>query len=347
VFWSKRRRQQRPVTPALALKAARSDAFRLANGAFLLACVSGAGAMFWWASTMKQNSRADIKAAVLGVAASLLASAVFAIAQTFLTSHRFVRLVEDSVAGVSRDISSEVVGLLNHQARSYLPMTEYPETSGYDHTFNHDLSTSISQSRTYLFNGLTGKYVGPRLRNSHRLGSVTVIVGDPTSNGSVVAKVYQSDQKKIAPGADLTQFENTLRDDIDLCVAGLFSNRLKHDSIRLVLTALPALDRHEITDQALFISIFTENRREKLLYPQTLAFDPTTIWYQMAKQAARWVSEAPDAKKMEFTASLDAEQLRQRYEQVFGRPLSAVAFDELMRRYADFEKSFAEEAGLQ
>lgn len=307
------------------------------------------GGLFYWASKTSGSSQA----ALVGVASSMLASTLFAWLQLFFTRSAFTDMLQssisDAVEGSSKSIEAvvstrmdKVLSFINRGWGEFIPMAEFPASSEPGDEFNNDFAVELERSGRYVFLGLTGRYVGPRLAAvDRRLNEVTVIIGNPATNEAVKIR-----QEQESPADQRPAIEAKLRAEVDLCLFGLFEHRHRHDRISLYLNPAPDLDRIEILDDCVYLALFSgseQNRR----FPRTLKFSGASFVCRTARRSAARVMASQASVRFDLSPQTGPEELMRFYASHLDRRIDEAEFGSLKANYASFESEFAHAVGLR
>jgi hypothetical protein len=297
---------------------------------FLLSLISSVG-LFISAA----NTSGTVQTFWLGVGTSLLASTVFSSLQVLVTNRANERLLLASVGQAAQDVADSVL----ERNRRYVPLAVYDETKTFNPAFNRDLTADLCNTTKYVFNGLTGRYVGARLLSiNRRINEILVIIGDPSSDDAVRVRI---EHRGADPDFDREGVREQLRRHADLCVIGLFRSRRQHGPIELILTRTPMLDRVEICDHAGYLTLFSAREDRHSVFPQTLRWSPESPMYVTTHREAKRTAESPSNVRLRITPTMGEDELLTFYRDKLGRDLDRDGLEELQERFRQFELEFS------
>jgi hypothetical protein len=285
------------------------------------------------------NSSGTVQTFWLGVGTSLLASTVFSSLQVLVTNRANERLLRASVGQAAQDVADSVL----ENNRRYMPMAVYDETKTFNAAFNRDLTADLCSTGKYVFNGLTGRYIGARLLSiNRRINEVLVIIGDPSSDDAVRVRI---EHRGADPDSDREKVKEQLRNDADLCIVGLFRSRRQHGPIELILTRTPMLDRVEICDRAGYLTLFSAREDRRSVFPQTLRWSPESPVYVTTHREAKRTAESPTNVRLRITPTMGEDELLAFYRDRLGRHLDRSGLDALQTMFLQFEQDFSSKVG--
>ncbi|MGH9210635.1 MAG: hypothetical protein ACRD2C_08120 [Acidimicrobiales bacterium] len=277
----------------------------------------------------------------LGLATSLLASAVYSALFLLFTSEVEERLLRATVAHEMHQVAAQVTAHATELQRRYIPVTVYEEGDHFDPRFNRDLNDDLATTATYVYYGLTGSYVGARLcRVNHRINDVRVIVGDPMSDAAILTRMLHA-YARPDPNAGPDEIRRELEADVDRCVIGLFQSRRLHDNIELFVTPSPNFDRLEICDAAAYLTLFSTRDDQTKTFPETLKFSAKATFYAMMLRDARRAEHAPGVKVLRVRAETSRRDLAEFYDRAFGRRLSNDDLASMEQQFRAFRDDFS------
>jgi hypothetical protein len=279
-------------------------------------------------------STGTIQTVWLGIGTSLLASTVFSSLQVLVTNRANEQVLLSSVASAAQNVAERMAG----KNRRYVPLAEYDETRNFNERFNRDLSADLGTTDRYIFNGLTGRYIGPRLRQvNKRINEILVVVGDPRSDDAVRIRI---EHRRADSNSERQRIKAGLQDDIDLCIIGLFRSRNLHGPIELTLASAPILDRVELCDQAGYLTLFSARVNPKSVFPQTLRCSPDSPFYVSARREARRIADASGTVRFRITEQTDDADLVAFYHEQLHRDLGPDGLRPLFSAFEKFEEGF-------
>jgi DNA-binding SARP family transcriptional activator len=200
----------------------------------------------------------------------------------------------------------------------YAPTHSYDATSTFDPSFNRDLSADLSRSHTYTFRGISAKYVPARLL--HRgpgLDIVRVMMLDPGAHEAIRLRAVDRKQNPKYHDADVPTIASTLREEILRSLVGLFDARALC-TIDIALIASTAVDRVELFDDSVYVSLYHGPRSLCQPFPETMRYTRETVAYghhrldclrqlDLARHRLQFRPEADDADLLPQLAQTGAD----------------------------------------
>jgi hypothetical protein len=150
----------------------------------------------------------------------------------------------------------------------------YPGSRLPDPLLNKDISSRLELSDKYTFVGLTGTFTVGRLKamaRESRIREVTIVLADP-SNPTAVSKRIASEAGRPDTLGDTT-------DMIFQAVVGAYDVRRRFNRLTLSFVDPPPLDRYEIFDDCIFLSLFGDALSTGYRFPRTYRYDNTSPFY--------------------------------------------------------------------
>lgn len=189
----------------------------------------------------------------------------------------------------------------------YAPTHSYDATSSFDPGFNRDLSADLDDSHTYTFRGISAKYVPARLL--HRgpgLDIVRAMMLDPGADEAIRLRAVDRKQNPKYRDADVATIASTLREEILRSLVGLFDAR-SLCTIDIALIASTAVDRVELFDNSVFVSLYHGPRSLCQSFPETMRYTRDAVAYghhrldclrqfDLARHRLQFRPEADDAE---------------------------------------------------
>lgn len=189
----------------------------------------------------------------------------------------------------------------------YAPTHSYDASSTFDRSFNRDLSTDLGDSHTYTFRGISAKYVPARLlHRGSGLDIVRVMMLDPGAHEAIRLRAVDRKQNPKYRNADVATLASTLREEILRSLVGLFDARALC-TIDIALIASTAVDRVELFDSSVYVSLYHGPRSLCQSFPETMRYTRDTVAYghhrldclrqfDLARHRLQFRPEADDAE---------------------------------------------------
>lgn len=247
------------------------------NGILLLV-VSGIGT---WTAYEGYGSTGFRKELLVAISTGLYASALFAFLQSLLTGLKYEALVAQSIEERIESATRRVLEQAMSLQREFLPAAEYPAAMSPDRRFNRDLTADLRSTQRYFFRGVTGLYTMSRvLATKATLDEVHILVANPQYPRSMEARVTHI-VSYIEPGSKYEEVFAKLSDEIvqTVVAARLAASRCR--SLTLYLQNEPQVDRVELFDKSLFLTLYSDSADRDAKFPRSLRFDNTSSLYRI------------------------------------------------------------------
>ncbi len=285
-----------------------------------------------------------LKNFVLALGTGTLVSAVVGFGQTLITASAAQRVLVNSLVEESKRALQELSDEYRSLNREFFPTHIFEPTPEPDPAFNRFMTEDLRRTRQYFFRGFSGRHAAARLLLSHSERELRAVIADPTDRNSISGRaaylLRYSDSDYDAVRAELN-------DEICIGLVGLYLARSRCSRIDLTIMVQPPLDRVEIFDESVWVTLFSDAAGATTPYPRTLRFSRNSFIYDKERteflqiansRMARHVTIEPDTSRQEFMAM---------FEKITGAPLTLDAFSALEDKFGSFRRKFAARAGLE
>lgn len=221
----------------------------------------------------------------LTLATGMVATAAYAAFSVFITTRQFDSFlrttIKSTIDGQFSTVSTNILETIQKQQHSYVPVAYYRATDHPDAIFNRDLNRNLTSSERYYFQGITARYMIARLANKQTfVDHIRVIVADPTKPESVVTRAkYDIDDGDGQ--LSLAKARSDLINDIWMSIVGAHVIRRMSNRIEFCLLADPPIDRSEIFDEEMFLTLYSDPDSSGFRFPSTCRFPKDSMIYQM------------------------------------------------------------------
>lgn len=249
-----------------------------------------------------QRARGGAQGVWLGLGVAVLAASLYSFFQVLLTTRQFEGFITDTVRQViTKEITAVTAAALAEYQKlqsAYVPTAVYPAVHSPGRTFNRDLNEALGDSGRYTFYGLTARYAVARLALLPGLlpAELRFVIADPTLDGVVDLRA----RREAVRGGD-ESFDRA-RDDllrgIYVSFAGMYLTRHRFDRVEICITASPPVDRAELCDDAVFVSLFSDAAEASAPFPSTMQFDRGSVIYRMFDQECNRLFAAHSSKRI-------------------------------------------------
>jgi hypothetical protein len=287
-----------------------------------------------------------LKTFVGSVGTGTLISAVIGFGQTLITSSASQRamvtpLVEESKKAL-RELSEEYRRL----NQEFYPTHLFEPTTEPDPNFNRLMMQDLRNTKEYFFRGFSGRYAAARLLLSTSERELRTVIADPRGPSALSGRARYLLRRDPA-AEDYDVIEKRLHDDICVGLVGLYQARTRCSRVDMTIITDPPLDRLEMFDDSVWLSLFSDVTGASAPYPRTLRFSEGSFIYTMERneflrvcnsRAGRHFVITPDTSRQEFLAL---------FETITGNELTESGFHALETKFRDFEQQFSTSVGLR
>ncbi|MFG2375083.1 hypothetical protein ACGFY9_26825 [Streptomyces sp. NPDC048504] len=265
----------------------------------------------WGGTRLPGGWRDGANAIGLGI----LVSAVFGMAQSVITDPISKEILRQS-------ITEEVRAALTDLHTSYIPTNEFPASDQPGIGFNALMSQDMQNSDTYWFRGIHTKFCAARfsmMRSSNV--QAYLILPDPTVPHSLDARLEYRATQAAGDRTSIPELrEKTLR-SIHAGLVGLFLARNKCGSIEVLLVSTPALDRFEIFQHSVWISLFSD-MDQGTLFPRAMRFSKASLLHRMQGAECLAIRRSPATRRFEISRTTTEEDFVALFRDMTGKELT-------------------------
>jgi hypothetical protein len=137
-----------------------------------------------------------------------------------------------------------------------------------------------------------------------------------------------------------------LLDEIRMGLVGLYVARSHCTRIDITMVAEPPLDRIEMFDDSVWITLYSDAGGAGSLYPRTLRFTEGSFIDNMERAEFARISGSRQARHLLITPDTTRRDFTAQYEEATGTRLPVRQFAELAERFHAFRQEFSTLAGL-
>lgn len=283
---------------------------------------------------------------VTALGTGTMVSAIVGFGQTLITAASSQKalvtpLIEESKRAL-RDLSAEYRALNNE----FFPTHVFEASAEPDPEFNRLLMADLRASRQYFFRGFSGRHAAARLLLTTAEWELRAVVADPRQHTAISGRARYLLRGEGASG-DYDKIRARLIDEISIGLAGLFLARSRCATIDITVVAEPPLDRLEIFDDSVWLTLYSDVGGTTSLYPRTLRFSEGSFIYGMQRTEFQRMRDTRAAQKFVITPDTTRQEFLALFEKITGTPLSEQAFADLERQFHVFREEFTKAAGLE
>lgn len=318
------------------------ELFWTRTGLLVLAATLFGVGLLLLSSALPADSGGGRVAFALGT--GLSAAALFTAAQTVISASAANRMLVEALGEQARVAMRTLTEEYRALNQTYQPTHIFEGSPRPDPTFNRQLTRDLEASQLYLFRGLSGRHTAARLLSSRlaRGWEVRVVVADLRAGESLYARANY-----LASAGYRATLEETvadIRQQVRCGLVGLYRARIRCSKISVTVSRSPSLDRFEIFDHSVWVTLFSDLTTGAVLYPRALRFGPGSFMY--ATQRRDFDRIAHDAPTEVIEPAMTGPEFRALFERLTGDPIDAGELDQLAEEFERFRREFAAEVGL-
>ncbi|MCE7010673.1 hypothetical protein LWC34_48905 [Kibdelosporangium philippinense] len=283
---------------------------------------------------------------VTALGTGTMVSAIVGFGQTLITAAASQKalvtpLIEESKRAL-RDLSAEYRALNNE----FFPTHVFEASAEPDPEFNRLLMQDLRASRHYFFRGFSGRHAAARLLLTRSEWELRTVVADPRQHSAISGRARYLLRNEGATG-DYDKIRAQLIEEISIGIVGLFLARSRCTTIDIAVISDPPLDRTEIFDDSVWLTLYSDVGGVTSLYPRTLRFSEGSFIYGMQRAEFQRMRDTRTAQKFVITPDTSRQEFLALFEKITSTPLSEEGFGQLERKFHDFREEFTKAAGLE
>lgn len=313
------------------------EIFWTRTGLLLLTLVVIAGSSMLVSSVMPAGTGRTLVAAL---ATGSMVSAFVGFWQTLITASASQRamvapLVEES-RNALRELSEEY-RLLNQE---FFPTNVFEASAEPDPAFNHLLMRDLRESRQYWFRGFSGRHAAARLLVSQSEWELRAIIADPQEPSAISGRARYLTRQEGAE-ADYDTVQQRLHEDVHIGLVGLFMARTRCTCVDITVVTDPPLDRMEMFDDSVWITLYSDTGGATSVFPRSLRFSGNSFLYTMERAEFSRIGNSRYGRHFLITPDTTRKDFLALFEQVTGGSLTEAELAELEMKFHEFRKEFA------
>lgn len=317
------------------------ELFWTRTGLLLLILMMIAGTLLTTAGAVQSGTSRGL---LVAVGTGALVSALVTFAQTLLTATASRRVLVDSLVIESRKVLEELSAEYRSLNTEFFPTNVFEPSVERDPELTRLIMTDLRTSRQYLFLGFSARYASARLLLSDSWErEVRVVMADPKDCGSMGGRARWL-LRYAEPGGDYEQTLAGLQDEIAVGLVGLYVARSRCTRIDVTVIGNPPLDRFEIFDDSVWVTLFSDPAAVGVAHPRMLRFARASFLYAMQRSELIRICNGRAGQHLVMHPDTTLEEFLTLFEQVTGRALSALTYDDLTRRFHTVASEFASSA---
>lgn len=308
----------------------------------LLVLIVVAGTSLMFASTMDPGAG---KTFLTSVGTGTLISAVVGFGQTLITATASQKALVAPVIEESRRALQELSAEYRSLNREFFPTDVFEATTNPDPAFNRVMMADLNATRQYFFRGFSGRHAAARLLLSRTDRELRAVVADPRDSSAISGRARYLLRREDA-GVDYETIQKRLHDEISIGLVGLFLARSRCAQVAITVVADPPLDRLEMFDDSVWLTLYSDIGGASTLYPRTLRFTEGSFMYNMERTEFLRVCNSRTGRHFLITPSTTRQDFLALFEKITGEGMSEEQFLGLEGRFHAFRKEFSAVAEL-
>ncbi len=229
--------------------------------------------------------------------------------------------------------------------KEFFPSDVFEATTHPDPAFNRLLMADLNATEKYFFRGFSGQHAAARLLLSRTERESRVIIADPRDAGSINRRARYLLRHGPADD-DFEQIQARLEEEIKIGLVGLFLARHRCVQVDITVMADPPLDRLELFDDSVWVSLHGDQHAVTEVYPRTLRFTEASFIYNMERADFLRISQAPTGRHFRITPATTREDFLALSKTITGVVLSDEQFRELEVKFDAFMADFSPDVEL-
>jgi hypothetical protein len=317
------------------------EIFWTRTGLLLLILIVVSGGSMIVSATLSPGT---LKNVITALGTGTMITAIVSFGQTLITANAAHRAMVTPLIEENRRALRELSAEYRSLNREFFPTDVFEATNEPDPAFNHLMMQDLRGTRQYFFRGFSGRHAAARLLLARAEWELRAVVADPRQRSAITGRArYLIRHEGIL--ADYETIQDRLHEEIHIGLLGLYLARSRCSRIDVTVIADPPLDRLEMFDESVWITLYSEVG-ESLLYPRTLRFSEGSFIYNMERAEFARLRNTRDAGHLVVTPDTTRGDFLSQFEKVTGTRLSEERFLELEGKFHAFRHEFSLAAEL-
>jgi hypothetical protein len=318
------------------------EIFWTRTGLLLLILIVISGASLMISSAMVPSAG---KTLLNAVGTGTLISAVVGFGQTLITATASQKALVAPVIEESRRALQELSCEYRSLNREFFPTDVFEATTHPDPAFNRVMMADLNATRQYFFRGFSGRHAAARLLLSRTERELRAVVADPRDSSAIGGRARYLLRREEAD-VNYEVIQKRLHDEISIGLVGLFLARSRCAQVEITVVADPPLDRLEMFDDSVWLTLYSDIGGASTLYPRTLRFTEGSFMYNMERTEFLRVCNSRTGRHFPITPSTTRQDFLSLFEKITGNRLSEEKFQDLESKFHAFRKEFSTVAEL-
>jgi hypothetical protein len=271
---------------------------------------------------------------------------VVSFGQTLLTASASQRALVAPLVEESRRALEALSAEYRALNQEYFPTHVFEPTTAPDPAFNRLMMEDLRGTREYFFRGFSGRHAAARLLLSHAERELRVMVADPRCDSAISGRARYL-LRQQGSDADYDAIKEQLHEEIRIGLVGLFQSRSRCSRVDITVVADPPLDRLEMFDDSVWITLFSASSGVSTLYPRTLRFSEGSFIYGMERTEFLHVCNSRTTHHFAITPDTSRSEFLVLFQKITGTPLTEDGFRALEDEFREFQRAFSTSAELR
>ncbi|GAA1988151.1 hypothetical protein [Amycolatopsis minnesotensis] len=319
------------------------ELFWTRTGLLLLILVVVSGGSLALASVMDPGGG---KTLVTSLGTGTMISAIVGFGQTLITATASQRAMVSPVIEESRRALRELSDEYRSLNKEFFPTNVFEATTDPDPAFNHLLMEDLHATRQVFFRGFSGRYAAARLLVSQAEWELRAVIADPKDATTISGRARYL-LRRAGAEADAEAISRRLHDEIWMGLVGLYLARSRCTRADITVVTDPPVDRMEMFDESVWITLYSDVGGAPQLYPRTLRFSEGSFIYNMERAEFLRICRARTARHFLITPDTTREEFSAIFHKITGATLSPKQFQDLEERFHGFRQEFSTAAELE
>lgn len=317
------------------------ELFWTRTGLLMLILVVVSGGSMALSATMAAGTAKNL---VTALATGTMITALVGFGQTLITASAAQRAMVTPLIEENRRALRELSAEYRSLNQEFFPTHVFEATNEPDPALNHLMMQDLRGTRQYFFRGFSGRHAAARLLLARAEWELRAVVADPRERTAITGRArYLIRHEGVV--ADYETIQDRLHEEIHLGLVGLYLARSRCSRIDVTVIADPPLDRLEMFDESVWITLYSDSN-STTLYPRTLRFSEGSFIYNMERAEFARLRNTRDAQHLTITPDTARGEFLAEFEKVTGTRLSAERFAELEGKFHAFRHEFTVAAEL-
>ena len=319
------------------------ELFWTRTGLLLLTLVIVSGSLLTLAG---QAQPGTVKNLLVAVGTGALVSALLTSAQTLLTATSARQGLVDALVAESKSAMRELTDEYRSLNQEFFPTHVFEPSTTPDPVLNRQMMSDLNNTRQYFFRGFSARFAAARLLLANSVErELRVVIADPRDRTSINSRARYLLRQTADPGG-YQAVQTRLYSEICVGLVGLYVARDRCSRIDVTVMSNPPVDRFEVFDDSVWVSLYSDPGGGCLQYPRTLRFLRSSFIYNMHRSEFLRINNSRTDLHVQIDPATDLDEFLALFEKITGRRLTAKHYKTLETQFHEFRAQFAANAQL-